>query len=145
MEQVGGYDTRFKTSQDLDLWLRLGEVGKLANVPKPVLKFRLHEASVSETKREQQRKMGQLACEEAWQRRGLSNMTYEAGEPWRPGSDRTSKLQFATLYGWWAFENGERKTAMYYGTKAIGIHPLKLDGWKLLVCAMVKPMPVPAA
>src|SRR5688500_12259876 len=37
MEKVGGYDTRFKTSQDLDLWLRLGEVGKLANVPHPVL------------------------------------------------------------------------------------------------------------
>ena len=28
LERVGGYDTRFKTSQDLDLWLRLGEVGR---------------------------------------------------------------------------------------------------------------------
>ncbi len=82
MEKVGGYDTRFKTSQDLDLWLRLGEVGKLANVSAPVLQFRLHESSVSETKREQQRQMGKLACEEAWKRRGFR---MRITKPTRPG------------------------------------------------------------
>jgi glycosyltransferase involved in cell wall biosynthesis len=141
MEQAKGYDTRFKTSQDLDLWLRLGEIGQLANVASPVLKFRLHESSVSETKRDQQRQAGRLACEEAWKRRGLSNMTYEAGDPWRPGSDRASKHRFAMLYGWWAFGSGERKTAMYYATKAIAAKPLKPDGWKLIACAMLKPTP----
>jgi glycosyltransferase involved in cell wall biosynthesis len=144
METVGGYDTRFKTSQDLDLWLRLGEVGKLANVPAPVLRFRLHESSVSETKREQQRQMGRLACEEAWKRRGLTGMAYEADEPWRPGSDRESKHRFAVQYGWWAFGSGQRKTAVYYATKAIAAMPLKGSGWKLLACAMVKPTPVAA-
>jgi glycosyltransferase involved in cell wall biosynthesis len=139
MEKVGGYDTRFKTSQDLDLWLRLGEVGKLANVPHPLLQFRLHESSVSETKREQQRQMGRLACEEAWKRRGLSGMTYEADEPWRPGSDCESKHRFAMQYGWWAFGSGERRTAMYYATKAIAAKPLKAGGWKLIACAMLKP------
>jgi hypothetical protein len=141
MEKVGGYDTRFKTSQDLDLWLRLGEVGKLANVPAPVLKFRLHESSVSETKRENQRQMGRLACEEAWKRRGLSNMTYEADEPWRPGSDRESRHRFAMQYGWWAFGSGQRRTAMYYATKAIAANPLKAAGWKLIACAVLKPTP----
>ena len=142
MQQVGGYDVRFRTSQDLDLWLRLGEVGKLANVAAPVLRFRLHESSVSETKREQQRQMGRLACEEAWTRRGLSNMTYEAGEPWRPGTDRASKHEFAVLYGWWAFKSGERKTAMIYGAKAIAAMPTKASGWKLVACAMLKPCPL---
>jgi glycosyltransferase involved in cell wall biosynthesis len=139
MEQVGGYDTRFKTAQDLDLWLRLGEVGKLSNVPHPVLKFRLHGSSVSETEREKQRQMGRLACEEAWKRRGLADMTYEASEPWRPGSEREDKHAFALRYGWWAFKSGERKTAMYYGARAIAAMPTKLEGWKLVVCAMMKP------
>ena len=31
--QVGGYDESMTASIDLDLWLRLGEVGKLANLP----------------------------------------------------------------------------------------------------------------
>jgi glycosyltransferase involved in cell wall biosynthesis len=141
METVGGYDERFKTSQDLDLWLRLGEVGKLANVPAPVLKFRLHESSVSETKRQQQRQMGRMACEEAWKRRGLTGMTYEADEPWRPGSDCESKHRFALQYGWWAFGSGQRKTALYYATKAIAAKPLKSGGWKLIACALLKPTP----
>jgi glycosyltransferase involved in cell wall biosynthesis len=145
METVGGYDMRFKTSQDLDLWLRLGEVGKLANVPAAVLKFRLHESSVSETKREQQRQMGRLACEEAWKRRGLTDRTYEADEPWRPGSDRESKHRFAIQYGWWAFGSGERKTAIYYATKAIAAMPLKSGGWKLIACALIKPTPTASA
>ena len=136
MERVGGYDTRFKTSQDLDLWLRLGEVGKLANVAETVLQFRLHESSVSETKREQQRQMGRLACEEAWQRRGLTGMTYEADEPWRPGSDRASKHRFAMQYGWWAWQSGQRKTALHYGAKAIAAMPLQAEGWKLVRCAV---------
>jgi glycosyltransferase involved in cell wall biosynthesis len=142
MEKVGGYDVRFKTSQDLDLWLRLGEVGRLANVAHPVLKFRLHESSVSETKREQQRQMGKLACEEAWKRRGIPNGSYEADEPWRPGSDRESKHRFALQYGWWAFGSGERKTALHYAMKAIAAMPMKSDGWKLVACAMFKPAKV---
>ncbi len=57
--KISGYDEEFKIAQDLDLWLRLGEVGKLGNVPRTVLKFRLHEGSVSETKRVEQRKFAQ--------------------------------------------------------------------------------------
>jgi glycosyltransferase involved in cell wall biosynthesis len=142
MEKAGGYDTRFKTSQDLDLWLRLGEIGKLANIPHTVLKFRLHESSVSETKREQQRQMGRLACEEAWMRRELTNVIFEAGDPWRPGKDRASQHRFALQYGWWAFNSGERKTALIYGMKAIGAMPLKSDGWKLVTCAILKSSPL---
>jgi glycosyltransferase involved in cell wall biosynthesis len=141
MDRANGYDTRFKTSQDLDLWLRLGEIGKLANVADPILRFRLHESSVSETKRQQQREMGRLACEEAWKRRGLTDINYEADEPWRPGADRDSKHRFAMQYGWWAFGSGERRTAMHYGWKAISAKPLKAAGWKLIACAMLKPTP----
>ncbi len=41
-------------------------------------------------------------------------------------------------YGWWAFNSGERKTALVYGMKAIGAMPWKSEGWRLLVCAIVK-------
>ena len=139
MERVGGYDTRFTTAQDLDLWLRLGEVGTLANLAETVLQFRLHESSVSETKREQQREMGRLACDEAWRRRGLTGMTYEADEPWRPGRDRASKHHFAMQYGWWAWGSGQRRTALHYAAKGIAARPLKAEGWNLAACAILKP------
>ncbi|QOV87971.1 glycosyltransferase family 2 protein [Humisphaera borealis] len=140
MDAVNGYDERFKTTQDLDLWLRLGEVGKLANVPEVVLKFRLHESSVSETKRQEQRKAGELACSEAWERRKLppERRKYEASEPWRPGKDRSSRHQHALQYGWWAYNSGEKKTARHYGWKAIGAKPLSPKGWKLVAVATLK-------
>lgn len=137
--QINGYDEQFKTAQDLDLWLRLGEFGKLANVPQAVLKFRLHEGSISETKRLEQRKSARLACERAWQRRGIAG-AFEAEEPWRPGTDSASKMEYALRYGWWAFNSGQRKTALHYGTQAIKAMPLCSEGWKLLLSAVVKPM-----
>jgi glycosyltransferase involved in cell wall biosynthesis len=138
VRKVGGYDPYFKTTQDLDLWLRLGEVGKLGNVPEVVLKFRQHGASISETRREEQRRFGREACERAWQRRGLSGMRFEAEEPWRPGADRSSRHRYALRYGWWAFNSGERRTAASYGWRAIRIAPWKVDGWRLLLVAGMK-------
>jgi len=139
--RVGGYDEYFKTTQDLDLWLRLGEVGKLANVPEVVLQFRQHESSVSETKREEQRRFGREAVERAWKRRGITGGVYEADEPWRPGKDRASRQKFALQYGWWAFKIGERKTAVHYAKKAIAAKPWSTKGWNLLRCALSKSPP----
>jgi len=138
VEKVGGYDPYFKTTQDLDLWLRLGEVGKLGNVPEVVLRFRQHGGSISETRREEQRRFGREACERAWTRRGLTGMRYEAEEPWRPGPDRTSRHKYALKYGWWAFNSGERRTAAAYGVKAVRLAPWKVNGWKLLLTSMLK-------
>jgi glycosyltransferase involved in cell wall biosynthesis len=135
--KLGGYDETFTTAQDVDLWLRLGEVGKLANVPEVLLKFRLHESSVSETRRLEQRRLSKLACERAWQRRGIAG-TFEADEPWRPGRDRRSRHRYAMLYGWWAFNSGERRTAAVYALKAIRSLPLDRRGWVLLASAALK-------
>ena len=141
LSRVGNYDPYFKTTQDLDLWLRLGEVGRLGNIPEVVLQFRQHGGSVSETKREEQRRFGREAVERAWKRRGITDGTFEAEEPWRPGRDRASRHAFALRYGWWGFNSGARNTALAYGMKAVGIAPWKVAGWKLLASALVKPMP----
>ena len=141
--RVGGYDPHFRTTQDLDLWLRLGEVGRLANVPDVVLQFRQHDGSVSETRREEQRRYGRDAVERAWKRRGIAGGVYEAAEPWRPGRDRRSRHRFALRYGWWGFNSGARGTALAYGMRAVRVAPWDLAGWKLLAAAALKPMPRP--
>lgn len=45
--QLGGYNPRFTRSQDVDLWLRLSEVGKIACMPEPLVKIRKHAANIS--------------------------------------------------------------------------------------------------
>ena len=44
---VGGYREEMMYAEDLDLWLRLGELGKLYLLGEVVLRYREHDASVS--------------------------------------------------------------------------------------------------
>ncbi|WP_206603048.1 glycosyltransferase family 2 protein [Leptolyngbya ohadii] len=135
--QVGGYANDLAQAEDLDLWLKLGEVGKLANLPMPVTQYRLHDRSISEQACLLQRQFARQACERAWNRRNITG-TFEANSPWRPGTDRRSRHEFTLQYGWWAFHSGNRSTAGIYGLKAIRLIPYRFEGWKLLACALLK-------
>lgn len=46
---VGGYDERYKTNQDHDLFLKLAELTRLANLPDTLLKYRRHTEQVTQT------------------------------------------------------------------------------------------------
>jgi glycosyltransferase involved in cell wall biosynthesis len=139
VRKVGGYDESYAVAQDLDLWLRLGEVGKMACLPDVLLKYRQHDQSVSEKRQKLQTQNMQRACEAAWKRRGVEGQYQcRAAEGWRPAGDRESRLKFALQYGWWAFNAGERATARHYGWRAIAAAPWKIDGWKLLICSFIK-------
>lgn len=137
MRRIGGYDPKCNFAEDLDLWLRLGECGKLENIAEPVSNFRLHAKSASELNGLKQREVAKLACEDAAKRRGIASQ-YTADGLWRPASDANSKHKFMLQYGWWAWLNKEYKTAVIYGLKAIMAKPQNKDGWKLLACALFK-------
>lgn len=142
--QIGGYDPEMKTVEDLDMLLRLGEIGELANLPEVVLKYRFHTDSVSAQNIVFQSQMAKKACERAWKRRGISGH-YDSPQPWyRPMPEPESQQHFFHRYGWWAFCNGFRGTATECGLKAILAKPTTLESWKLLICALIKPIPKPS-
>ena len=140
--RVGGYDESLAQAEDLDLWLKLGELGPLGNVPEVLLSYRLHAGSVSERKNREQRDCARRACEAAWARRGVTGR-FTAGYAWRPGFSRSSRHTYACRYGWWAFSAGERETAAYYGRRAAYLMPWRPEGWKLWYAARHHPSPVP--
>jgi glycosyltransferase involved in cell wall biosynthesis len=135
---VHGYDDEFALAEDLDLWLRLGEVGKLANVEETVLRYRFHSSSVSERASHEQLAVARAACERAWHRRGIQR-EFKAN-PWRPGPDRRSRHEHIVKFGWWAWTSGQRTTAASYAYRAIGLRPLQRDGWVLLACTIWRPL-----
>jgi glycosyltransferase involved in cell wall biosynthesis len=137
---IGGYRKEYWPAEDLDLWLRLGEAGALANLPGPVLRYRLHADSISATNVARQRQAARLSCEAAWQRRGITNGRFEASDIWRPTTDRHSQQRFMLRFGWWAFLNGQRATALVYGWRAVRKRPLSVESWRLVVCSLCKPM-----
>jgi hypothetical protein len=46
-EAVGGYRTNLPHAEDLDLWLRIAEVGRIANLDRPLVKYRIHDRQTS--------------------------------------------------------------------------------------------------
>lgn len=137
--QVGGYDPSLAQAEDLDLFLRLGEIGQLANLPQPLIQYRQHANSISDRRHLEHLQCQRLVCERAWKRRGITNLAMET-KPWRP-IDRRSRHQLMTKYGWWFFNRGDRPAAIAYALKALRALPLSRQSWTLLLCALVKPLP----
>ena len=137
LAEVGGYDPAMWHCEDLDLWLRLGECGQLANLADVVLKYRLDPGSVSSRHWREQRENAKKACEAAWKRRGIVGH-FEAGDPWRPDGTKAGNSNFYLKYGWWAFSSGERRTALHYALRAAKEMPTNLEAYKLVACALLK-------
>jgi len=47
VKQLGGFNSKFIQSEDVDLWLRLSEVGSIACLPQPLIKLRKHSENIS--------------------------------------------------------------------------------------------------
>jgi glycosyltransferase involved in cell wall biosynthesis len=53
-EQVGGYRAAFPVAQDLDLWMRISEVGRCFAMPEVLYQVELAPGSISATRRDEQ-------------------------------------------------------------------------------------------
>lgn len=139
LRQAGGYRLDYYPTEDLDLWLRLGELGALANLPEPLICYRMHSGSISgQAAQGRQREAARRACADAWARRGITDGVFEATDAWRPDESPASRMRFAVKYGWMAHASGFRGTAMIYGLKAIRVLPIRKEGWHLLAIAMLR-------
>jgi glycosyltransferase involved in cell wall biosynthesis len=137
MLAVGGYRGQFGSAADLDLWLRMAEVGKIANIPEVVLRYRLHPSSTSQLNVKLQHTLAREACVDAWKRRD-SEHQYEAFDLWRPGGDNESLYKFTLQYGWTAWSQGYRQTWRFYAREALRMRPLAFPSWKLLIFGFLK-------
>ncbi len=130
---AGGYRQEFYPTEDLDLWLRLGELGKIANISEPLLSYRIHQDSISGKNILKQREAAKKSCTEAELRRRMPESLFEAGAPWRPGDDKKSRHEFLLRYGWWAYSSGQMRTSFIYGLKGVRLLPFSRDAWILTV------------
>jgi glycosyltransferase involved in cell wall biosynthesis len=142
--RAGAYKEDHWPGEDLDLWLRLGEVGKLACLDDVLLRYRLHPGSISESKQEKQIEAIRRVCLEAAKRRGIDT-AFDADKGWREQDGHNGRVQQLLKYGWWAFNSGEQSTARWYGRRAVRESPLSSAAWKLLAVSLLKAAPVTEA
>lgn len=71
--KAGGYRAAFVVAQDIDLWLRLSELGRCLGMPEVLYQARLEAGSISSRRREEQFRSGSLALACARQRQAGGN------------------------------------------------------------------------
>jgi glycosyltransferase involved in cell wall biosynthesis len=131
---IGGYRAAYWPGEDVDLWLRLAEIGRLANLPERLLKYRQHLESIGYTRHAIQYERWQAAAIDAHHRRGLP-----LPSDWEPltKNDRTTDTQaHVRKWAWWALGAGNLRTARKYALKSLRSSPLSLHNWKLVACSL---------
>jgi len=132
VKQIGGYDERYRTNQDHDLFLRLAEVGKLANLQEVLLLYRQHFQSVGFTKVVDQTNNVLKIVKAAHARRGL---VFNEERP----PDRIQILQprdHRRNWAWSALAAGNLGTARRHALAVARSAPFARDSWRLVYCAM---------
>ncbi|MEA2735308.1 MAG: hypothetical protein QOE14_1759, partial [Humisphaera sp.] len=91
LQRVGLYRSEWQYVEDLDLFLRLAETGKLANLPDQLLRYRQHTESINRTRAAEQAKLADACVREAYRRRGLA---VPHGWKFTPKPNRRSRSSF---------------------------------------------------
>jgi glycosyltransferase involved in cell wall biosynthesis len=129
MEAIGGYDPGMWPSEDLDMFLRIAEHGRLANLPETLFQYRRHASATGYTASREQAEACRRAALAARRRRGLP-----------AGDDATAAPGPAphhyALWAWWALSAGNVGTARKYAFKTIRMAPASSESWRLAFCAL---------
>lgn len=133
VEKVGLY-REWPAGVDLDLFLRLAEIGKLANLPDVLLKYRQHMGSIGHAKMKLQLENCRKMVHQAYERRGLplppdGKIGFEHIEQ-RSETDQHRK------WAWWALKGGHVTAARKHARKALLGSPLSPESWKVMYCSL---------
>lgn len=128
---VGGYRADYPHVEDLDLFLRLGEVGRLANLPEVLLDYRNHFTNVSHSNTVEQSAAALRAVADACARRGMAVPVLAP-----PAMIYESRLDLHRKWAWWALAAGHRRTARKHAMQVLKSAPLKGRSWHLLGCVL---------
>lgn len=131
IKQVGNYDPRYRTNQDHDLFLRLAEIGKLANLPEILLRYRQHFQSVIFTKVASQANTLTEISKSAHKRRGLV-----FSEPVSRNPHLLRETDHHRNWSWWALRAGNIRTARRHAFAVLRGAPVDRRSWRALFCAL---------
>jgi glycosyltransferase involved in cell wall biosynthesis len=130
--KLGGYRKQYDCSEDLDLSLRLAEVGRLANLPEPLTRWRRHLGSVNHTRSAQQDRNAEGIIRETLQRRGLPVPADLHLKRWKPLPQSQQLRQWA----WQALKVGNVDIARRHAKEVLRMNPLSLESWRVMFCAL---------
>jgi glycosyltransferase involved in cell wall biosynthesis len=125
--RVGGYlDGLHTTGEDHDLWLRMAEVGRLANLPDVLIRYRIHDRNVSLSAADRERRLAVTleTLRRAFARRGITDRVPVKLPP--PAPAFAERMRDAALLRFFA---GNRGRAMLLALPACVLQPTSPATW----------------
>ncbi len=131
MREIGGYNEH-RSSADFDLFLRLAEVGRLANLPAdeaPVVHVRTHLRSISSRRRLEQIALASRFANDARERRGLTPLPFHVVEADTPAI--LSPFEQVRSWALHAIHTGNLGIARRHALSLLRLAPRERDTWRI--------------
>ena len=132
VRKVGGYRGKYNISEDHDLFLRLAEVGKVANLSEVLFHYRRRYDGATHTHLHQLAEAKEKVLREAHERRGLPLPPDWKVEPWKPVPIGDQ----ARIWGWAALRARNVRVAREHAWAAMRHSPFSPATWRLAFCAV---------
>ena len=129
--RAGLYRHDYPWSEDLDLFLRMAEAGRLANLPDVLVKYRVHPSSTNWRRHDIQMSNKPAMIREAYARRGMTlPAELKFKNPWEePAADRFR------FWVWCALKDHNIAAARHHALSALKRSPLSGHSWRAAYCA----------
>lgn len=134
---AGGYRPAAQYLEDLDLFLRIARIGKLANLSEPLLRYRVHPASINFTKNAGRHAVKLDVLREAHAARGLRFDPEQIVGDTVHGDPAHHACEWAAS----SLAYGSRRVAVGHGCRAVRLQPRSAASWRALRHALTASMP----
>lgn len=138
---AGGYRPSAEHLEDLELYLRITRGGTLANLSRPLLRYRVHPASINFTKQAGRHALKLTLLREAHAQRGLPFDPSLVSENPSHGDPAAHAREWAAT----ALGFGSRRVAVTHGCHAVRLQPRAPASWRALRYALTAPLTKPDA
>jgi len=124
------FDEKLTGAEDLDLFLRMAEVGRIENISEVLFLYRQHITSISHAAKLKILHDTQEVIDEARKRRGMEAYICL-------GEKKHAKVcDIYIKWGWWALNGKNIVTARKYSKKLLLSNPFNWEAWKLMACCI---------
>jgi glycosyltransferase involved in cell wall biosynthesis len=135
--KIGGYRGEdHNLCEDHDIFVRLAEVGKVANLPEPLVWYRRHHTSLTHThyqgRARKHVEVKEFILKGAYERRGMKMPEGWSFKPWKP---ETIESQLKT-WGWAAIKAHKIDIARKHASALLRRAPMSPASWRLMYCAL---------
>ena len=129
IEQVGRYRKEAQWVEDLDLYLRLAQVGQLSNVSEVLLHYRYHTESVNFTRNEGRHERKLWVLQQAYAARRLP---FNPADWPMPSINTAIGIEDARDFAISSLRFPGHSTAWRYGLRAVRLAPSDCRSWRTL-------------